>query len=84
MPVTPELIHNMAMSGVLYEGLHILGAGAILTGLVLAAIAVFIIERKFEKAAAFARGGRGADLLRLHARRGGRRERDAGGGARLR
>jgi len=55
--VTPDLIHSMAMSGVLYEGLHILGAGAILTGLVLAAIAVFVIEKQFEKAAAFAAAG---------------------------
>lgn len=55
--VTPELIHNMATSGVLYEGLHILGAGAILTGLVLAAVAVFVIERQFERAAAFATAG---------------------------
>ena len=55
--VTPELVQNMAMSGVLYDGLHILGAGAILTGLVLAAIAVFVIERKFEMAAAFAAAG---------------------------
>jgi AGZA family xanthine/uracil permease-like MFS transporter len=55
--VTPELIQNMATSGVLYDGLHILGAGAILTGLVLAAIAVFVIERRFEMAAAFAAAG---------------------------
>jgi AGZA family xanthine/uracil permease-like MFS transporter len=55
--VTPELIHNMAMSGVLYEGLHILGSGAILTGLILAAIAVFVIERKFDMAAIFAAAG---------------------------
>ena len=47
----------MAGSGVLYEGLHILGSGAILTGLVLAAIAVFVIERKFETAAIFAVAG---------------------------
>lgn len=55
--VTPDLIHSMATSGVLYEGLHILGAGAILTGLVLAAIAVFVIEKKFEMAAIFAAAG---------------------------
>ena len=55
--VTPELIHDMAMSGVLYEGLHIFGAGAILTGLVLAAIGVFVIEKQFEKAAIFAAAG---------------------------
>src|SRR5262249_44411989 len=43
--------------GVLYKGLETLGGGAILTGLVLAAIGVFIIERKFVNAAAFAAAG---------------------------
>ncbi|MCR8547425.1 hypothetical protein M4578_06270 [Salipiger sp. P9] len=57
VPVTPELIGGMAQSGVLYEGLGVLGSGAILTGLVLAAIGVFIIERKFHWAAAFAGAG---------------------------
>jgi AGZA family xanthine/uracil permease-like MFS transporter len=55
--VTPELIAAMATGGVLYEGLALLGNGAILTGLVLAAIGVFVIERKFETAAAFAGAG---------------------------
>ena len=73
--MTPELMAGMAQNGVLYHGLEIFGAGAILTGLVLAAIAVFVIERKFEMAAVFALGRRGADLLRLHARRGGRASR---------
>ena len=40
--------------GVLYEGLAILGNGAILTGLMLGAIVVFIIERKFHTAGMFA------------------------------
>jgi AGZA family xanthine/uracil permease-like MFS transporter len=43
--------------GVLYEGLSILGGGATLAGIVLAAITVFIIERDFFKAAAFAGAG---------------------------
>jgi AGZA family xanthine/uracil permease-like MFS transporter len=55
--VTPELIEGMAEGGVLYEGLAVLGNGAILTGLVLAAIGVFIIERKLDLAAAFAGAG---------------------------
>jgi adenine/guanine/hypoxanthine permease len=55
--VTPELIKGMSQNGVLYEGLTILGSGAILTGLVLAAIGVFVIERKFQTAAAFAGAG---------------------------
>jgi AGZA family xanthine/uracil permease-like MFS transporter len=55
--VTPELVDGMATNGVLYNGLAILGSGAILTGLVLAAVGVFIIERRFEIAAAFAGAG---------------------------
>ena len=55
--VSPELLGSMAQNGVLYEGLGILGNGAILTGLVLAAIGVFVIERKWEWAAIFAAVG---------------------------
>ncbi len=55
--VTPELVAGMATNGVLYEGLAILGNGAILTGLILAAVGVFVIERKFDYAAAFAGAG---------------------------
>ena len=40
--------------GVLYHGLEVLGGGAILGGLMLGAIAVFVIERKMMKAAIFA------------------------------
>ena len=47
----------MAQNGVLYHGLEVLGGGSILTGLVLGAIAVFVIDRKFIKAAAFALAG---------------------------
>ncbi len=43
--------------GVLYPGLATLGEGSILTGLVLAAVAVFIIERDFIKASYFALAG---------------------------
>ncbi len=38
---------SMARHGVLYHGLEVIGGGAILSGLVLGAIAVFIIEREF-------------------------------------
>jgi adenine/guanine/hypoxanthine permease len=55
--VTPELVGAMATNGVLYAGLSILGNGAILTGLVLAAIGVFVIERRFEFAAGFVGAG---------------------------
>jgi adenine/guanine/hypoxanthine permease len=43
--------------GVLYPGLQTLGGGAILTGLVLAAIAANVIDKKFVEAAAFALAG---------------------------
>jgi AGZA family xanthine/uracil permease-like MFS transporter len=42
---------------VLYKGLEVLGGGSILTGLVLGAIAAFIIEKRFVQAAAFALAG---------------------------
>jgi AGZA family xanthine/uracil permease-like MFS transporter len=42
---------------VLYHGLEVMGGGAILSGLVLAAVAVFVIERDFTRAAAFAAAG---------------------------
>jgi AGZA family xanthine/uracil permease-like MFS transporter len=47
-------LDKLADNGVLYHGLEVLGGGAILTGLVLAAIGIFVIERKFAHAAAFA------------------------------
>ena len=52
-----DLIGKMRNEGVLYDGLRVLGGGSILGGLVLGAIAVFIIERQFMKAAAFALAG---------------------------
>jgi adenine/guanine/hypoxanthine permease len=48
---------KLGATGVLYQGLTVLGDGSILTGLVLAAIAVFCIEREFQKAAGFAAAG---------------------------
>ncbi len=50
-------LDKLGANGVLYEGLAVLGGGAILGGLVLAAIAVFVIERQMLKAAAFAFAG---------------------------
>ncbi len=50
-------LDKLANVGVLYQGLTVLGNGAILTGLVLAATSVFIIEREFDKASAFAATG---------------------------
>jgi adenine/guanine/hypoxanthine permease len=52
-------LDKLGQNGVLYHGLEILGGGAILGGLVLGAIAAFIIDRKFAKAAAFSAAGGG-------------------------
>jgi AGZA family xanthine/uracil permease-like MFS transporter len=48
---------KLSQVGVLYHGLEVMGGGAILSGLVLGAIAVFVIERDFVKASAFALSG---------------------------
>ena len=48
---------KLANVGVLYPGLRNMGGGAILTGLVLAAIAANVIDKKFVGAAAFALAG---------------------------
>lgn len=52
-----DLTGKMANEGVLYSGLHVLGGGSILGGLVLGAIAAYIIDRKFKYAAGFALAG---------------------------
>jgi AGZA family xanthine/uracil permease-like MFS transporter len=48
---------KLGQNGILYQGLSVMGGGSILGGLVLGAIAVFIIERQFMRAAAFASAG---------------------------
>ncbi|WP_348754438.1 hypothetical protein [uncultured Aquincola sp.] len=50
-------LDKLGQTGVLYHGLEVLGGGAILGGLVLGAIATFIIDRELVKAAAFAVAG---------------------------
>ncbi|MFT0862246.1 regulator [Ancylobacter sp. G4_0304] len=50
-------MEKLGAVGVLYHGLEIMGGGAILVGLVLGAIGVFVIDRKFTQAAAFALAG---------------------------
>jgi AGZA family xanthine/uracil permease-like MFS transporter len=50
---------KMAGEGVLLDGLEVLGGGAVLTGIVLGAVTVFIIERQLWRAAAFAAAGAG-------------------------
>ncbi|MCX6936932.1 MAG: regulator [Verrucomicrobia bacterium] len=54
---TPELVANLENQGVLLHGLEILGGGAALSGIVFAAITVFVIEHKLRHAAAFAIAG---------------------------
>ena len=51
------LIAGMRNEGVLYHGLEVLGGGSILGGLILTAIGVHVIDRQFQKAAAFATAG---------------------------
>jgi adenine/guanine/hypoxanthine permease len=50
-------LDKLGQNGVLYRGLEVMGGGAILAGLVLGAMGVFIIERQLMKAAAFATVG---------------------------
>ncbi|HEX7668213.1 MAG TPA: hypothetical protein VF395_01450 [Polyangiaceae bacterium] len=50
-------LDKLGQVGVLYKGLSVLGGGSILGGLVLGAIAAFIIDREFTKASAFAVAG---------------------------
>src|ERR1700716_4194047 len=52
-------ISSLPQQGVLYHGLEVMGGGSILAGLVLGAIGVFVIEREFAQAAAFAFAGAG-------------------------
>ena len=50
-------LDKLGQVGVLYHGLDVLGGGATLAGIVLRAIAVFVIERQLAHAAAFALAG---------------------------
>jgi AGZA family xanthine/uracil permease-like MFS transporter len=55
--VKTAAIASLPQQGVLYHGLEVMGGGSILAGLVLGAIGVFVIERDFGKASAFAFAG---------------------------
>ena len=55
--VKAAAIAALPQQGVLYHGLEVMGGGSILAGLVLGAIGVFVIERDFAKASAFALAG---------------------------
>ena len=54
---SPELVAALANQGVLLRGLEVVGGGAALSGIVLGATTVFIIERKPTHAAAFSLAG---------------------------
>jgi AGZA family xanthine/uracil permease-like MFS transporter len=55
--ITPEMIASMKQVGIMYHGLSILGGGSILSGIVLGAITIYIVDRKFAQAAGFAAAG---------------------------
>src|ERR1700710_2375389 len=55
--VKTAAIAALPQQGVLYHGLEVMGGGSILAGLILGAIGVFVIERDFLKASAFALAG---------------------------
>jgi AGZA family xanthine/uracil permease-like MFS transporter len=55
--VTPEMVASMKQVGVMYNGLAILGAGSILSGVILGSVTTYIIDRSFMKASAFAGAG---------------------------
>src|SRR6202453_2045667 len=55
--VKTAAIASLPQQGVIYHGLEVMGGGSILAGLILGAIGVFVIERDFAKAAAFAFAG---------------------------
>ena len=44
---------KLATNGVIYDGMAILGAGAVLAGLLLGAIAVFVIDKQYSRAIVF-------------------------------
>jgi AGZA family xanthine/uracil permease-like MFS transporter len=55
--VKTAAIAALPQQGVIYHGLEVMGGGSILAGLILGAIGVFVIERDFMKASAFALAG---------------------------
>ncbi|MEA3208340.1 MAG: adenine/guanine/hypoxanthine permease [Chthoniobacter sp.] len=50
-------LEKLGNVGVLYHGLEVLGGGSILSGVILAAVAVCVIDRQFVKASGFALSG---------------------------
>ena len=54
METTPEFLAALAQKGVLLNGMSIAGGGAVLSGLLLGAIAAFVIDRRFNWASVYA------------------------------
>jgi AGZA family xanthine/uracil permease-like MFS transporter len=50
-------LDKLANTGVVYHGMELLAGGAVLAGMVLGAIAAYIIDRRFQAAAAYAFAG---------------------------
>jgi AGZA family xanthine/uracil permease-like MFS transporter len=50
-------LDKLMNNGVVYHGMALLGGGAVLAGLILGAILVFIIDRRFDRAAVYAVAG---------------------------
>ncbi len=55
--ITPEMMASMKQVGIMYGGLAVLGAGSILSGVILGSVTTYIVERDFSKASAFAAAG---------------------------
>ncbi len=52
-----DVMQALGNNGVVYQGMALLGGGAVLAGLILGAIAAFIIDRDFKRAALYALAG---------------------------
>ncbi len=51
---TPEIVGKLANNGVLFNGMQLTGGGSVVAGLLLGAIAVFVIDRRFNWACVYA------------------------------
>jgi AGZA family xanthine/uracil permease-like MFS transporter len=56
---------SLVNAGVIYKGLMLLGDGAVLAGLILGAIVVFLIDREFRKAAIYCAAGAALSFVGL-------------------
>ena len=75
--VKAAAIASLPQGGVLYHGLEVMGGGSILAGLVLGRDRRVRDRARFRQGLGLRARRRGADLLRLHARRGRRHRRRA-------